>query len=66
MKQTLINILVNLIPYYFTKFAWYRHFIYCSINQYNPIDLDLLDKDLQDSKEYITIDLYGYYEDTHL
>lgn len=65
MKQILINILVNLLPYYFTKFVWYRHLLYCSTNQYSPIDLSLLDKDLQDSKDY-AIDLYGYYEDTYL
>lgn len=66
MKQILINILVNLIPYYFTKFYWYRHLIYCSTNKYSPIDLDLLDKELDSSKNYIALDLYGYYEDTYL
>lgn len=64
MIQTLINILVNLMPYYFVRFKWCRRFIYCSTNQYSPIDLELLNDDTQDYDG--TLDMYLYYEKTHL
>lgn len=66
MRQTLINIITNILPYYFTKFEWCRYLIYQSTNKYNPINLSVLDKDLQDSKDFVIIDLYGYYEETYL
>ena len=47
MIQILINILVNLIPYYFTKFKWCRRLIHYSNSPYSPIDLDLLNENMQ-------------------
>lgn len=64
IKQTLINILVKLLPYYFTKFRWCRRLIYQSTNKYNPIDLDLLHECLNDYSG--ELDMYDYYENTHL
>ena len=62
--QTIIDIVVNLLPYYFTKFRWYRRLIYQSTNKYNPIDLELLNDDTQDYDG--TLDMYLYYEENNL
>lgn len=64
IKQILINIIVNLMPYYFTKFIWCRRLIYQSTNKYNPIDLDLLQESLNDYSG--ELDAYDYYENTNL
>ena len=65
MKQILINILVNLIPYYFVRFKWFRRLIYCSTHIYNPMDLELLNEDILEDYNGI-LDVYLYYEKTHL
>lgn len=64
IMQILINIIVNLMPYYFTKFIWYRRLIYQSTNKYNPIDLDLLHESLNDYSG--ELNMYDYYENTNL
>lgn len=64
LMQTLIDILANLIPYYFVRFKWYRRLIYQSMNIYHPIDLDLLYEDLNDYSG--ELNMYAYYEDTNL
>ena len=62
--QTIINIIVNLMPYYFTNFVWCRRLIYCSTNKYNPINLNLLSDDVMD--DIYDTNINDYYENTHL
>lgn len=64
IKQTLIDILVSLIPYYFVKFLWCRRLIYQSMNIYHPIDLDQLYEDLNDYSG--ELNAYDYYKKTNL
>ena len=62
--QTLIDIIVNLLPYYFTKFNYFRRLIYQSTSKYNPINLDSLSDDNID--DIYDSNIYDYYENTHL
>lgn len=62
--QTLINIVVKILPYYFTKYVWYRRLIYQSTNKYNPINLDLLSDDV--INDIYDSNIFDYYENTYL
>ena len=39
IQKILITLLVNLMPYYFTKFAFFRCLVYKSFNKHLPINL---------------------------
>lgn len=40
--KTLITIIVNLLPYYFTEFGWYRLLVYKAYNNFLPISLSMV------------------------
>ena len=62
--QTIIDIVVNLLPYYFTKFKYFRRLIYQSTHKYNPINLNSLSDDIID--DIYDSNIFDYYENTHL
>ena len=62
--QNLINIVVNLLPYYFTKFRYFRRLIYQSSHKYNPINLNSLSDDIID--DIYDSNIFDYYENTYL
>lgn len=62
-KFWVLHWVCNFIPYYFTKFKWYRILTY-KYHFLVPMALDILHDDIQDYDHKLDMDLY--YRITHL
>lgn len=53
IQKILITIFINLMPYYFTKFGFFRGLVYKSFNEHLPINLGTLKEIINNPNYYI-------------